>query len=440
MHACPAYLLCNPAFSALQVVSFLRSLLADACSAATAAAGSPEAPPGPQAVAAMAVAQPELLQLVLTVLRCFTAWTRLGCLQHLDHQQAGYFASVAGELLFVPDLRHGLPYHTLCLPAAVDAVSEIIEHATEALQPLLAQLVAALPQRAAALSSSGAEDEAAELSHVFEMFCSTHCALCGAEGPDGEALRQVRWGGRHEFRLGTRGCGGCGLRACTPLASHRCRPCHTAGLPDWESSSHAPFSIPNFHACHSRLQGLLQLLALPQRAGSDGGGAALPAMTALGDLLEHLLLHNRSPGTPGAAADGSEQATRLVVGCARLGGSAQVRNVAQCHPLADHPAACNEALNSCLSLRCRLLAGCWASMAGTPLLLLPCKCYWCSWSPSQQLLPCNMLNGQPASLCSVGCAALRAFLMPCAGRQVGTVGSHIMGSHVSVVWLLDACL
>lgn len=170
------------------------------------------APLGPQAVAAIAVARPEVLQLVLAVLRCFTAWTRLGCLQHLDHQQAAYFAGVAGELLFVPDPKSGLPYHPLCLPAAVDAASEIIEHATEALQPLLAQLAAALPQRAAVLTSSGAEDEAAELSHVFGLFCSTHCALCGAEGPDGEALRQVRWGGRHDFRLGTRGCvGGAGL-------------------------------------------------------------------------------------------------------------------------------------------------------------------------------------------------------------------------------------
>ncbi len=167
-----------------QVVAFLRSALAKAC--------SPVASPSPQAVAAAALARPQLMQLTLAVLRCFTAWTKLGCLQHLDAEQAAFFASLAGELLFVADPQSGLPYHPLCLPAAVDAASEVIEHATEALQPLLVQLAAALPQRAAALCASGYEDEAAELAHVFAVFCSTHCTLCGSEGPEGEALRQVR--------------------------------------------------------------------------------------------------------------------------------------------------------------------------------------------------------------------------------------------------------
>ncbi|PRW18313.1 ARM repeat-containing [Chlorella sorokiniana] len=183
-----------------EVIVFLRLALPEACSAA-AAAGSPLAAPSPRAVAAAAVGQPQVLQLTLAVLRCFTAWTKLGCLQHWDQQQAAFFASLAGELLFASDPQHGLPYHPFCLPAAVDAASE---HALRALR---------------------------------------------RGGPEGEALRQ----------------------------------------------------------------GLLQLLALPPRAGGDGGGAALPALAALGDLLEHLLLHHRSAQpTAEDAGLSSERASRVV--------------------------------------------------------------------------------------------------------------------------------
>lgn len=69
----------------------------------------------------------------------------------------------------------------------------------------------------------------------------------------------------------------------------------------------------------SLLQGLLQLLALPLQPDSDAGGAALPAMGALADLLEHVLAQHRgeraseeegeaeAEGTPGGGA-----ATRCV--------------------------------------------------------------------------------------------------------------------------------
>ena len=41
------------------------------------------------------------------------------------------------------------------------------------------------------------------------------------------------------------------------------------------------------------MQGLLQVLALPVEAGSDTGGAALPALGALSDVLEHMLAQQR---------------------------------------------------------------------------------------------------------------------------------------------------
>lgn len=41
------------------------------------------------------------------------------------------------------------------------------------------------------------------------------------------------------------------------------------------------------------LQGLLQLLALPLEPGSDSGGAVLPVVGALCDVLEHLLAQQR---------------------------------------------------------------------------------------------------------------------------------------------------
>jgi hypothetical protein len=159
--------------------------------------GSPGGPPSP---AQQAPQQPQLgllLQeegwqhLTLSVLRCFGAWVKWGCLQYIDPRHASYFASLAGELLFSADPARGLPYHPACLPAAVDAATELIEHATEALQPLLLQLAAALPARATALRAADGEAAAEELCHVFALFCSTHCELTAAEGPEGQALRQV---------------------------------------------------------------------------------------------------------------------------------------------------------------------------------------------------------------------------------------------------------
>ena len=55
---------------------------------------------------------------------------------------------------------------------------------------------------------------------------------------------------------------------------------------------------PNFFA----MQGLLQMLALPIKAGSDTGGAALPALGALSDVLEHVLAQQR--GERGAEEQG----------------------------------------------------------------------------------------------------------------------------------------
>ena len=118
-------------------------------------------------------------------------WVKWGCLQYVAPHHAAYFASLAGELLFAGDPARGLPFSPTCLPAAVDAASEIIEHATEELQPLLVQLAAALPARAAALAAAGGGAAAEELSHVFSLFVGTHAPLCAASGPQGRALRQV---------------------------------------------------------------------------------------------------------------------------------------------------------------------------------------------------------------------------------------------------------
>ncbi|KAL4458064.1 hypothetical protein ABPG75_012929 [Micractinium tetrahymenae] len=170
--------------------------------------------------------------LTLAVLRCFAAWVKWGCLQYVETRHAAYFATLAGELLFASDAARGQPFHPVLLPAAVDAATEIIEHAPEELQPLLLQLAGALPARAAVLRASGnpgAQEAAEELCHVFALFCSTHCALCAAAGPQGEALRE----------------------------------------------------------------GQLQLLSLPLDPGSEAGGAALPAIGALSDLLEHLVAQQR---------------------------------------------------------------------------------------------------------------------------------------------------
>ena len=214
-----------PLHPAIQVASWLHSVHLEACGSA-AAGSSPGPPPSPQQAAAASLARPDALALTLAVLRCFTAWAKWGCLQYVEHAHAAYFAGLTGELLFAADPARGLPYHPACLPAAVDAATEIVEHCTEALQPLLLQLATALPARAAALRSGGAEDEAAELAHVFALFCSTHCTLCAAEGPQGQALRQVGGGqaGGWGMRAASRSCGCCRHPGLTPAAP-RATPC-----------------------------------------------------------------------------------------------------------------------------------------------------------------------------------------------------------------------
>ena len=176
--------------------------------------------------------QQSALTLTLGTLRCFGAWVKWGCLPYIDPLHAAHFATLAGQLLFVPGHHHDagaaaaaapsnsgggggppllLPFSPDCLPAGVDATSEVIEHATEALEPLLLRLALQLPQRVAALhaaaaAAGGAMPEAAaaagEVAHVFALYCSTHCELCVAEGPDGQALRQVSGGSRAWVRSG----------------------------------------------------------------------------------------------------------------------------------------------------------------------------------------------------------------------------------------------
>lgn len=146
------------------------------------------------------LSQPQQSQLTLAVLRCFGAWVRAGCLQHVDSHTAAYFASLAGQLLFAADSDRGLPYSPQHLPTAVDVTSEIIEHATDALQPLLLQLAAALPARVAALHAGSAAEAAGDVSHLYGLYVSTHTSLCAASGPQGAALRQV--GSQAPGRLG----------------------------------------------------------------------------------------------------------------------------------------------------------------------------------------------------------------------------------------------
>ncbi|KAI3435522.1 hypothetical protein D9Q98_001588 [Chlorella vulgaris] len=178
------------------------------------------------------LSQPQQSQLTLAVLRCFGAWVRAGCLQHVDSHTAAYFASLAGQLLFAADSDRGLPYSPQHLPTAVDVTSEIIEHATDALQPLLLQLAAALPARVAALHAGSAAEAAGDVSHLYGLYVSTHTSLCAASGPQGAALRQ----------------------------------------------------------------GLLQLAALPVQAGCEEGGPALPALSALSDLLECMAASQQRAG------------------------------------------------------------------------------------------------------------------------------------------------
>lgn len=188
-----------------EVAAWLHSV--HSSSSSSAVGGGPSCSPG-----AAAAGAGELL--TLAVLRCFAAWVKWGCLQYVEARHAAYFASLAGELLFASEAARGQPFHPLLLPAAVDAATEIIEHASEELQPLLLQLAGALPARAAALRASGApgaEEAAEELCHVFALFCSTHCALCAAEGPEGEALRQV--GGKRGQGPGTADRGQAALRS-----------------------------------------------------------------------------------------------------------------------------------------------------------------------------------------------------------------------------------
>lgn len=213
------------------VAAWLHAVHTAGSSGAAAGSSSRDAPPSPSqltAAAALAGGHEDWQRLTLAVLRCFTAWVKWGCLQYVDHAHATYLTSLAGELLFAPDPARGLPFHFACLPVAVDAATEVVEHATEALQPLLLQLAVALPARAAQLQVAGSEEQAAELCHVFALFCSTHCTLCAAEGPQGQALRQVREAWEHEA----------GALAvlppqCSQLPPASCPPCRRACCSCW---------------------------------------------------------------------------------------------------------------------------------------------------------------------------------------------------------------
>lgn len=185
------------------MASWLHAVHATAASGATGAGSSPGPPSSPASPPQQPEAREGWQRLTLGVLRCFAAWTKWGCLQHVDQAHAAYFATLAGQLLFAPD-----PSASPLFQAAVDAATEIVEHATEALQPLLLQLAAALPARAAALrcagggNGGGSEEAAEELCHVFALFCSTHCTLCMVEGPEGQALRQVGKAWRWRWQCG----------------------------------------------------------------------------------------------------------------------------------------------------------------------------------------------------------------------------------------------
>lgn len=264
-----------------QVAAWLHALHTSAGGGGASNGGSP-ASPGP------AAGSQEWQQLTLGVVRCFAAWAKWGALQYVEGQHAAYLARLAGELLFAPQ-----PASSPLFAAAVDAATEVVDHATPTLQPLLLQLAAALPARAAALCCAGdgsGEAAAEELAHVFALFCSTNCALCMAEGPEGQAMRQVG----HVSLCCLHPCAltwSCACPQRSALASH------AAGLP--------------MHPCR-RAQGLLQLLALPLEPGSDGGGAALPAMGALCDLLEHAVAQHRGEH---ASEEEGEEAGGARCGC-----------------------------------------------------------------------------------------------------------------------------
>ena len=73
---------------------------------------------------------------------------------------------------------------------------------------------------------------------------------------------------------------------------------------------------PTFFA----VQGLLQMLALPIKAGSDTGGAALPALGALLDVLEHVLAQQRGErGAEDQEAGGVHAAGTRWAAAPRLG-------------------------------------------------------------------------------------------------------------------------
>ncbi len=66
------------------------------------------------------------------------------------------------------------------------------------------------------------------------------------------------------------------------------------------------------------LQGLLQLLALPIDPGNDCHGAALPAMGALSDLLEHLVAARGRLSSAGSGAYGKEAGVAVAEACGNL--------------------------------------------------------------------------------------------------------------------------
>ena len=123
-------------------------------------------------------------QAVVGSVRCFGAWVRWGCLPYIEQAHAEAFTRAAAALLL--SHKPGAP------AVGLDALSEVLEHATEALQPLLLQIALQLAPRVEQLAAAG--EGVRDLAHVFCLFCSTHAVLCVAAGREGQALRLVRQG------------------------------------------------------------------------------------------------------------------------------------------------------------------------------------------------------------------------------------------------------
>eukprot|EP00887_Chlorella_sp_A99_P001509 scaffold8.g1509.t1 len=125
----------------------------------------------------------------LHMLACWTAWAKWGSLAYVPQQQADHFLRVAAALL--------LSGREEVVGAGVEAISEVVEHGSEGLQPLLLALALRLADALGLLlqqacrqgQGAGTLWHAARLSHVFCLFCSAHPALVAAAGREGTALR-----------------------------------------------------------------------------------------------------------------------------------------------------------------------------------------------------------------------------------------------------------